>query len=205
MSNRVLIVDDEQGIRQALKQVLEYEDLDVRVAASGGEAITLYTEFRPHLVFLDVKMAGLDGLETLSRLRDLDAGPQIVMISGHGTIATAVEATQRGAFDFLEKPLDTDRLLLTVRNALAHAELVGENARLREAAVSRYQMVGGSPALQEVRELVAKVGPTAARATSSLPVPFSPVMRTRALHEASPRQDRAFVEVNCAAIPSELI
>ena len=144
MSHRVLIVDDEQGIRQALKQVLEYEDLDVRVAASGGEAITLYTEFRPHLVFLDVKMAGLDGLETLTRLRDLDPRPQIVMISGHGTIATAVEATQRGAFDFLEKPLDTDRLLLTVRNALAHAELVGENARLREAAESRYQMVGSS-------------------------------------------------------------
>jgi len=92
MSHRVLIVDDEQGIRQALKQVLEYEDLEVRVAASGGEAISLYTEFRPHLVFLDVKMAGLDGLETLTRLRDLDPGPQIVMISGHGTIATAVVA-----------------------------------------------------------------------------------------------------------------
>ena len=129
MSHRVLIVDDEAGIRQALKQVLEYEDLQVRVAASGGEAITIYSEFRPHLVFLDVKMAGLDGLETLTRLRDLDPRAQIVMISGHGTIATAVEATQRGAFDFLEKPLDTDRLLLTVRNALAHAA-----ARRRERA-----------------------------------------------------------------------
>ena len=161
MSHRVLIVDDEAGIRHALKQVLEYEDLVVRVAASGGEAITVYSEFRPQLVFLDVKMAGLDGLETLSRLRGLDPRAQIVMISGHGTIATAVEATQRGAFDFLEKPLDTDRLLLTVRNALAHAELVGENARLREAAESRYQMVGTSPALEAVRVLVAKVGPTA--------------------------------------------
>ena len=125
MSHRVLIVDDEAGIRQALKQVLEYEELEVRVAASGGEAITVYSEFRPHLVFLDVKMAGLDGLETLTRLRDLDPRAQIVMISGHGTIATAVEATQRGAFDFLEKPLDTDRLLLTVRNALAHARAGG--------------------------------------------------------------------------------
>src|SRR5687768_3254518 len=163
MSHRVLIVDDEQGIRQALKQVLEYEDLEVRVAASGGEAITLYPEFRPHLVFLDVKMAGLDGLETLSRLRDLDPKAQVVMISGHGTIATAVEATQRGAFDFLEKPLDTDRLLVTVRNALDHAALVGENARLRDAAARRYAMVGSSPALQEVRDLIAKVGPTSAR------------------------------------------
>ena len=145
MSHRVLIVDDEAGIRQALKQVLEYEELEVRVAASGGEAITVYSEFRPHLVFLDVKMAGLDGLETLTPPRASSTPrAQIVMISGHGTIATAVEATQRGAFDFLEKPLDTDRLLLTVRNALAHAELVGENARLREVTESRYQMVGSS-------------------------------------------------------------
>ena len=205
MSQRVLIVDDEAGIRQALKQVLEYENLEVRVAASGGEAITLYAEFRPHLVFLDVKMAGLDGLETLTRLRDLDSRAQIVMISGHGTIATAVEATQRGAFDFLEKPLDTDRLLLTVRNALAHGDLVGENARLREATESRYQMVGTSPALQAVRELIAKVGPTSARVLITGENGTGKELVARGLHEASPRCDRAFVEVNCAAIPSELI
>jgi two-component system, NtrC family, nitrogen regulation response regulator NtrX len=205
MSHRVLIVDDEAGIRQALKQVLEYEDLEVRVAASGGEAITLYTEFKPHLVFLDVKMAGLDGLETLTRLRDLDGGPQIVMISGHGTIATAVEATQRGAFDFLEKPLDTDRLLLTVRNALAHAELVGENARLRQAAEDRYAMVGDSPALQVVRELIDKVGPTAARVLITGENGTGKELVARAIHAVSPRRDRPLVEVNCAAIPSELI
>jgi two-component system nitrogen regulation response regulator NtrX len=158
MSHRVLIVDDEAGIRQALKQVLEYEDLEVRVAASGGEAITLYTEFRPHLVFLDVKMAGLDGLETLTRLRDLDPRSQIVMISGHGTIATAVEATQRG-----------------------------------------------SPALQAVRELIAKVGPTAARVLITGENGTGKELVARGLHEASPRRDAAFVEVNCAAIPSELI
>jgi two-component system, NtrC family, nitrogen regulation response regulator NtrX len=205
MSHRVLIVDDEAGIRQALKQVLEYEDLEVRVTASGGEAITVYSEFRPHLVFLDVKMAGLDGLETLSRLRAVDPLAQIVMISGHGTIATAVEATQRGAFDFLEKPLDTDRLLLTVRNALAHAELVGENARLREVAESRYQMVGSSPALDAVRELIAKVGPTAARVLITGENGTGKELVARGLHEASPRRDQGFVEVNCAAIPSELI
>ncbi|MGN6391103.1 MAG: sigma-54-dependent transcriptional regulator [Gemmatimonadales bacterium] len=205
MSHRVLIVDDEAGIRQALKQVLEYEELEVRVAASGGEAISVYTEFRPHLVFLDVKMAGLDGLETLSRLRKLDARPQIVMISGHGTIATAVEATQRGAFDFLEKPLDTDRLLLTVRNALAHAELVGENARLREVTESRYQMVGTSQALEAVRERIAKVGPTAARVLVTGENGTGKELVARAIHDASPRRGRAFVEVNCAAIPAELI
>jgi two-component system nitrogen regulation response regulator NtrX len=205
MSQRVLIVDDEAGIRQALKQVLEYEDLEVRVASSGGEAINLYTEFRPHLVFLDVKMAGLDGLETLSRLRAVDSRAQIVMISGHGTIATAVEATQRGAFDFLEKPLDTDRLLLTVRNALAHGELVGENTRLREASETRYQMVGESPALEAVRELITKVGPTSARVLITGENGTGKELVARALHDASPRRDRPFIEVNCAAIPSELI
>jgi two-component system, NtrC family, nitrogen regulation response regulator NtrX len=205
MSHRVLIVDDEAGIRQALKQVLEYEDLVVKVAASGGEAINLYSEFKPHLVFLDVKMAGLDGLETLTRLRNVDAGPQIVMISGHGTIATAVEATQRGAFDFLEKPLDTDRLLLTVRNALAHAELVGENIRLRRAAEDRYAMVGESPALQTVRELIDKVGPTSARVLITGENGTGKELVARAIHAASPRRDRPLVEVNCAAIPSELI
>jgi two-component system nitrogen regulation response regulator NtrX len=205
VSHRILIVDDESGIRQALKQVLEYEDLVVRVAASGGEAITLYPEYRPHLVFLDVKMAGLDGLETLTRLRDLDPKAQVVMISGHGTIATAVEATQRGAFDFLEKPLDTDRLLVTVRNALAHAELLDENTRLKEATESRFAMVGDSPALAKVRDLIAKVGPTSARVLVTGDNGTGKELVARALHEASPRRDRPFVEVNCAAIPSELI
>jgi two-component system nitrogen regulation response regulator NtrX len=205
MSHRVLIIDDEAGIRQALKQVLDYEGMDVRVASSGGEGISVYGEFRPHIVFLDVKMAGLDGLETLTRLRDIDPGAVVIMISGHGTIATAVEATQRGAFDFLEKPLDTDRLLVTVRNALDHASLVGENARLREATARRYAMVGSSPGLQEVRELIAKVGPTGARVLITGDNGTGKELVARALHEASPRRNRAFVEVNCAAIPSELI
>jgi len=205
MKHRILIVDDEPGIRQALKQVLEYEKLVVRVASSGGEAITLYPDFRPHLVFLDVKMAGLDGLDTLSRIRKLDPKAQVVMISGHGTIATAVEATQLGAFDFLEKPLDTDRLLVTVRNALAHAELVDENTRLKEVSDSRFIMVGSSPALNEVRQLIAKVGPTSARVLITGENGTGKELVARALHESSPRRDRPFVEVNCAAIPSELI
>jgi len=205
MSYRILIVDDEAGIRQALKQVLEYENLVVKVTASGGEALTVYPEFRPHLVFLDVKMAGLDGLETLTRLRNLDPNSQVVMISGHGTIATAVEATQRGAFDFLEKPLDTDRLLVTVRNALAQAKLMDENTRLREESESRFRMVGDSPALKEVRDLITKVGPTSARVLITGENGTGKELVARALHEASPRQGRAFIEVNCAAIPSELI
>ena len=163
MSNRVLVVDDEGGIRDAVRQVLEYEGWEVRTAASGGEGITISTEFRPHVVLLDVKMAGLDGLETLTRLRDLEPPATVVMISGHGTIATAVQATQRGAFDFLEKPLDADRLIVTLRNALKHSALAGENRELKKALDTRYPMVGTSAALEEVRTLIARVGPTNAR------------------------------------------
>ncbi len=205
MNHRVLIVDDEPGIRQALKQVLEYEGMEVRAASSGGEALSLYPEYRPHLVFLDVKMAGLDGLETLTRLREVDPMACIVMISGHGTIQTAVDATQRGAFDFLEKPLDTDRLLLTVRNALRQAELSGENARLREAVDTRFAMVGDAPSLQQVRDLITRVGPTGARVLITGENGSGKELVARALHETSPRNTRAFVELNCAAIPSELI
>ena len=205
MSNRVLVIDDEGGIRDALRQVLEYEGWQVKSAASGGEGINLCSEFRPHVVLLDVKMAGLDGLDTLSRLRDLDPPATVVMISGHGTIATAVQATRRGAFDFLEKPLDTDRLLVTLRNALRHSALAGENRELRRALDSRYPMVGKSAALEEVRALIARVGATNARVLIRGENGSGKELVARALHEASPRRERAFVEVNCAAIPSELI
>jgi len=205
MTHRVLIVDDEPAIRQALKQVLEYEGMTTRTAGSGGEAITVFPEYRPHLTFLDVKMAGIDGLETLTRLRDLDPHAVIVMISGHGTVQTAVEATQRGAFDFLEKPLDTDRLLVTVRNALRHVDLTGENERLREAVSARHRMVGDAPALRAVRDLISKVGPTAARVLITGQNGSGKELVARALHEASPRRQRPFVELNCAAIPGELI
>ncbi|MDP9145833.1 MAG: sigma 54-interacting transcriptional regulator, partial [Actinomycetota bacterium] len=206
MTQRVLIIDDEPGIRQALRQVLEYEGLEISLAGSGGEGLTLYTKVRPHLVFLDVKMAGLDGLETLQRLRDVDPDALVVMISGHGTIATAVEATRRGAFDFLEKPLDTDRLLVTLRNALAQGQLRGENELLRGGGGGgRYVMIGASPALEAVREVIARVGPTTARVLISGENGSGKELVARAVHAASPRRDKPFVEVNCAAIPSELI
>jgi two-component system nitrogen regulation response regulator NtrX len=183
MTQRILVIDDEPGIREALKQVLEYEGHTVRSAGSGGEAITVYPEFRPHLVFLDVKMAGLDGLETLTRLRELDPGATVVMISGHGTIATAVQATQRGAFDFLEKPLDTDRLLVTVRNALDQSALAGENRRLRGAEDARHAMVGDSPPLKEVRALIDRVGPTPARVLITGENGTGKELVARAIHE----------------------
>src|SRR4029077_14583579 len=144
MARRILIIDDEQGIRAALGQLLEFEGYEVRAVANAVDGIREYEKWKPHLVFLDVKMAGIDGLEALRRIKEHDPGAIIVMISGHATIQTAVEATQLGAYDILEKPLDTDRILVTLRNALQHLDLHAENARLRETIQSRYEIVGRS-------------------------------------------------------------
>jgi two-component system, NtrC family, nitrogen regulation response regulator NtrX len=205
VSRRVLVVDDEKGIREALQQVLEYEEIEVQTCPSGGEALHLYADFQPHLVFLDVKMQGMDGLETLRKLRELDGHAQVVMISGHGTIQTAVEATQLGAYDFLEKPLDTDRILLTLRNALQHVDLASENVRLKAQVHAQYEIVGSSKAIQQVIERVEKVAPTAARVLITGENGTGKELVARAIHALSPRARGPFVEVNCAAIPTELI
>src|SRR3989441_331273 len=205
VSRRVLVVDDEKGIREALQQVLEFEEIEVQTCPSGGEALLLYAEFRPHLVFLDVKMQGMDGLETLRKLRELDARAQVVMISGHGTIQTAVEATQLGAYDFLEKPLDNDRILLTLRNALQHLDLESENVRLKAEVHAHYEIVGSSKAVKQVIERLEKVAPTGARVLITGENGTGKELVARAIHAFSPRGPGPFVEVNCAAIPSELI
>jgi two-component system, NtrC family, nitrogen regulation response regulator NtrX len=202
---RILVVDDEEGIRHVLKQVLEYEGHEVRTAGGGGEALTLYEGFSPELTFLDVKMARMDGLEVLGRIRETDPGAVVVMISGHGSIETAVEATRRGAFDFLEKPLDTDRILVTIRNALQQRGLHEEVSRLRDEVESRYEIVGASYAIRSVLERIEKVGPTDARVLITGENGSGKELVARALHRVSPRADRPFVEVNCAAIPAELI
>ena len=207
MTRRVLVIDDEKGIREALRQVLEYENIEVQTAPSGSEALKVYPEFRPHLVFLDVKMQGMDGLAVLKELKRLDAQAQVVMISGHGTIQTAVEATQLGAYDFLEKPLDTNRILLTLRNALQHLELETENQRLRAKVHERHEMVGSSKGIRQVIERIEKVAPTPARVLILGENGTGKELVARALHALSPRAAGGgpFVEVNCAAIPAELI
>ena len=179
----------------------------MQACASGHEAIRVYPEFKPHLVFLDVKMEGMDGLESLKRIRQLDAQAQVVMISGHGTIQTAVEATQLGAYDFLEKPLDTDRILLTLRNALQHVVLVNENVRLKQEVRAQYEIVGSSKAIRHVIGLIEKVGPTPARVLITGENGTGKELVARAIHALSlpPRASGPFVEVNCAAIPTELI
>ncbi len=202
---RILVVDDEQGIRAVLSQLFEYEDHDVRAASGAGEGISLFTDFRPDLTFMDVKMARMDGLEALSRIREIDPHALVVMISGHGTIETAVEATRRGAFDFLEKPLDADRLLLVTRNALQHQGLLSENLRLRGEVESRHEIVGKSFALRQVLERVERVAPTDARVLITGENGTGKELVARAIHRLSPRAAGPFIEVNCAAIPTELI
>jgi two-component system nitrogen regulation response regulator NtrX len=205
VSHRLRVVDDEAGIRAALRQLLEYEGYAVLQASSGDEALAIYAEARPHLVLLDVKMAGLDGLATLRRLRDLDPEVIVVMISGHGTIATAVEATQAGAHDFLEKPLDTDRVLVTIRNALKHVALEREVRSLKAVVEQHHEIVGSSPVIRQLVERIERVAPTGSRILITGENGTGKELVARAVHRLSPRAAKPFVEVNCAAIPSELI
>jgi two-component system nitrogen regulation response regulator NtrX len=177
----------------------------VKTAGNAVDAITEYERFRPQLVFMDVKMAGIDGLEALKRLRASDPNAVVVMISGHGTIQTAVEATQLGAYDFLEKPLDTDRILVTLRNALEHLSLSEENTRLKQTIESRYEIVGRSYAIKALLDKIEKVAPSPARVLITGENGTGKELVARATHRLSPRVEGPFVEVNCAAIPSELI
>jgi two-component system, NtrC family, nitrogen regulation response regulator NtrX len=202
---RILIVDDEDSIREVLHQLFEYEGHVVEEAASGMAAIRAVEANRPDLVFLDVKMQGMDGLDALERIRELSPATQVVMISGHGTIDTAVEATRRGAFDFLEKPLDTDRLLLTLRNVLEVRGLSESVARLRSEVEARHRIVGESSAIRELLERVERVAPTDARVLITGENGTGKELVARAIHRQSSRSEKPFVEVNCAAIPSELI
>ncbi len=202
---RLLIIDDEDSIRGVLTQLFEYEGHEVAVAASGQEALSMVRAAVPDVTFLDVKMPSMDGLEVLGRLKDLAPESQIVMISGHGTIDTAVEATRRGAYDFLEKPLDTDRLLVTLRNALRVRGLSESVAQLRSEVEARHQIVGTSFAIQQVLERVERVAPTDARVLITGENGTGKELVARAIHRLSRRLEAEFIEVNCAAIPSELI
>ena len=202
---RLLIVDDEKGIRDALAQVFEYEGQEVRVAEDGPDALLVANTFQPDLVFLDVKMPGMDGLEVLARLGDESPESLVIMISGHGTIDTALEATRRGAYDFLEKPLDTDRLLVTFRRALELKGLTESMAELRSQVESRYEIVGNSLPIRRVLERIEKVAATDARILISGENGTGKELVARAIHRLSSRSDTVFIEVNCAAIPSELI
>ncbi len=202
---RILIVDDEASIREALRQLFDYEGHEVEVAGDGIEALRMVGEVAPDLIFLDVKMPGLDGLEVLGRIRERQPDALVVMISGHGTIDTAVEATRKGAYDFLQKPLDSDRLLVTLRNALEMRGLSARVEALQSEVSTRHEIVGDSHAIRQVVERVERVAPTDARVLVTGENGTGKELVARALHALSSRAGAGFVEVNCAAIPGELI
>ncbi|MGH9336587.1 MAG: sigma-54-dependent transcriptional regulator, partial [Vicinamibacteria bacterium] len=202
---RILVVDDEEPIRKTLRMTLEYEGYEVSEASSGQEALALIEREPSDLLFLDIKMPGMDGLEVLEKLSEKPSAPLVIMVSGHGSVQTAVQATKLGAFDFIEKPLETERVLLAVRNALERKELVEEVGRLRPKFERRYQMVGTSPGLDAVREAIRRSAPTNATVLISGESGTGKELVARAIHSGSQRSRGPFVQVNCAAIPEDLI
>ena len=205
MKSRVLVIDDEAAIRDSLRMILEYEDYQFVGAASGQEALDVVKRERPDIVLLDIKMPGMDGMEVLRKLRALDEGLPVVMISGHGNTATAVEAIRLGAIDFLDKPLSSERVIVTLRNVLRQSELSTENRDLKVAMESRYELVGQSPALRNVLEAVTRAAPTNATVLLLGESGVGKELVARTIHRNSPRSGQRFVQVNCAAIPEELI
>jgi len=215
VTTTILIVDDEKNIRRTVRMVLEGEGYTVEEASSGEEASARLPDLAPDVVLLDVQLPGISGHDVLESLRKAQAqddeggkaqpDPVVIMVSGHGTLADAVRATKAGAYDFLEKPLDRERLMVTLRNALERRAMVREVAGLRALAEGRFEMVGQSPAMAALYAQIAKVAPTRTRVLITGESGTGKELVARAIHRESPLRDRPFVKVNCAAIPPELI
>tara|TARA_B110000285_G_scaffold73409_1_gene84669 strand:+ start:1609 stop:2784 length:1176 start_codon:yes stop_codon:yes gene_type:complete len=204
---KILIIDDEAPIRASLREILEYEGYQVQEAENGIEGVRLATKFSYDVIFCDIKMPEMDGMEVLEALSDKMTKTCVVMISGHGTVEAAVESLKKGAYDFIQKPLDLNRILLTIRHALDQGELVKETERLnRKIQTDRSTaIVGESPAIVAIVEMICTVAPTDARVLVTGGNGTGKELVARQLHELSTRHDEPFIEVNCAAIPSELI
>ncbi|HPS84894.1 MAG TPA: sigma-54 dependent transcriptional regulator, partial [Bacteroidales bacterium] len=200
----ILIIDDEQPIRKTLREILEYEKFKVSEAENGIKALELIKANKFDVVLCDIKMPQMDGLEVLDKIQELSDVP-VVMISGHGNIDTAVEAIKRGAFDYISKPPDLNRLLVTVRNALDRHSLVTETRKLKQKISKAYEIVGESAAIMQIKEMIERVAPTDARVLITGENGTGKELVARWLHELSARAGNSFIEVNCAAIPSELI
>lgn len=201
---KILIVDDERAIRNSLKEVLGDEGYEVEVAEDGATALSMVDKEKYGVIFCDIKMPGMDGTEVLDKLVKDGEEAAVVMMSGHSDIDTAVECIKKGAFDFIQKPLDLNRILITIRNATERTQIVAENKSLKKK-VYGHKMVGESDAIRHVRDIISKVAPTDARVLITGPNGSGKELVARSLHEMSTRSAMPYVEVNCAAIPSELI
>ncbi|HPF51694.1 MAG TPA: sigma-54 dependent transcriptional regulator [Draconibacterium sp.] len=203
--SKILVVDDERSIRNTLKDILEYEKYEVDLAEDGQKALEKVGSAEYDIILCDIKMPGLDGIEVLERLSELTPDTPVVMISGHGNIDTAVESIKKGAFDYIEKPLDLNRLLITIRNAMDKSNLVSETKILKKKVNKKYEIVGESQAISEVINMADRVAPTDARVLITGSNGTGKELVARRIHDQSNRASGPFVEVNCAAIPSELI
>lgn len=202
---RILVVDDEKSIRNTLKDILEYEGYSVEVAVDGHSALEMVKASAYSVILCDIKMEGMDGIEFLDKVRELGVETQIVMISGHGNIDIAVECIRKGAYDFIEKPLDLNRVLITIRNAMDHSSLVKEIKVIKKKVGRVEEIIGQTPEIEKVRTVIRKVAPTDARVLVTGANGTGKELVARWVHELSERSSGPFVEVNCAAIPSELI
>jgi two-component system nitrogen regulation response regulator NtrX len=202
---KILVIDDEKSIRITLKDILEHEGLEVDLASNGPEAIEIFRSADYDVILCDIKMPDMDGLEVLEKIQDISRDVPVIMISGHGTIDTAVEAIKKGAFDFIEKPPDLNRLLITIRNAMDKTNLITETKVLKRKVSKTNEMIGESHAMLKVKEMIDRVAPTDARVLITGKNGTGKELVARWLHEKSERSDYPFIEVNCAAIPSELI
>jgi two-component system, NtrC family, nitrogen regulation response regulator NtrX len=202
---KVLIIDDEKSIRKTLREILEYENFKVDEASDGAEGASMAEKENYDIILCDIKMPKVDGMEALDRIQKSHPDTPVVMISGHGTIETAVEAVKKGAFDFIAKPLDLNRLLVTIRNAMDKTSLVTDVKILKKKISKTYEMIGTSPSINQIQEMIEKVATTDARVLITGENGTGKELVARWMHEKSNRANNAFIEVNCAAIPSELI
>src|SRR5512132_982960 len=205
MKPRILVIDDEAAIRDSLRMILEYEHYEFIGASSGPDGIAAVRRDPPDVVVLDIKMPGMNGLETLAEIRKIDEALPVAMISGHGTITDAMQATRLGAYDFIEKPFTSERVLVTVAKGLELRALRQENRQLKLAMESRYEIVGNSPALRRVLESVKRAAPTNATVLLLGESGVGKELVARTIHRNSPRAGQRFVQVHRAAIPEELI
>jgi len=201
----ILVVDDEEGIRESLSGILEDEGYEVLTATSGEDAVKMLRETLPDLVFLDIWLTGMDGIQTLGEIKAIKPDLTVIMISGHGSIELAVKATQIGAYDFLEKPLSLDRVVLAAKRALEKRTLERENITLRENLTKRWRLIGESQRIRDLREQMEMAARSNSRVLITGESGTGKEVVARLLHEKSPRSEKPFVEVNCAAIPQELI